>query len=134
MNEFNSQVCTTIEQSKRLLAMGLKSETADMSYYSLNGEVVLTVGIAKVHQEIIKGGKIVDVKQAEITPAWTLHRLIKFLPHVYGEYWELHNSYLWYYNHHKDLAEEFNGDGLYDVIIECLEWLVNNGLFNQDTE
>lgn len=32
MNElkFNSQICTTIEQSKRLLDLGLKPETADM--------------------------------------------------------------------------------------------------------
>ena len=27
---FNSQVCTTREQSERLLALGLKKETADM--------------------------------------------------------------------------------------------------------
>ena len=76
MNEFNSQVCTSVEQSKRLLKMGLKPETADMSYYSLNGDVVLTVGIAKVSQEIIKGGEVVDVKHVEIIPAWSLHRLM----------------------------------------------------------
>ena len=28
---FKSQVCTTIEQSRRLLELGLKKETADMS-------------------------------------------------------------------------------------------------------
>lgn len=28
--KFNSQICTTIEQSKRLLELGLKPETADM--------------------------------------------------------------------------------------------------------
>ena len=27
---FNSQICTTREQSERLLALGLKKETADM--------------------------------------------------------------------------------------------------------
>ena len=32
MQEFTSQVCTTIEQSLRLLEMGLKPETADMVY------------------------------------------------------------------------------------------------------
>lgn len=29
--KFNSQICTTKEQSERLLALGLKRETADMS-------------------------------------------------------------------------------------------------------
>ena len=34
--EFKSQICTTREQSKRLLALGLKPGTADMVYhYSL---------------------------------------------------------------------------------------------------
>ena len=40
---FNSQICTTKEQSERLLALGLKKETADMVYrtfsYVKNGEV-----------------------------------------------------------------------------------------------
>ena len=31
--EFRSQICTTREQSKRLLALGLRKKTADM-YYS----------------------------------------------------------------------------------------------------
>ena len=29
--KFNSQICTTIEQSERLLALGLKKKTADMT-------------------------------------------------------------------------------------------------------
>lgn len=88
MNEikFNSQICTTKEQSQRLLDLGLNPETADMSYYSLNGEVVLTVGIAKVSQEIIKGGKVVDVKHAEIIPAWSLHRLMELLDSPFIEF------------------------------------------------
>ena len=31
--EFKSQICTTREQSERLLALGLKAETADMVHY-----------------------------------------------------------------------------------------------------
>lgn len=30
--EFKSQICTTVEQSDRLLGLGLKPETADMHY------------------------------------------------------------------------------------------------------
>ena len=38
---FNSQVCSSIEQSRRLLALGLKKETADMVWldYSLCPDV-----------------------------------------------------------------------------------------------
>ena len=33
---FNSQICTTREQSERLLALGLKKDTADMYYWYLD--------------------------------------------------------------------------------------------------
>lgn len=33
MNINNTQICTTMEQSKRLLELGLKPETADMLHY-----------------------------------------------------------------------------------------------------
>lgn len=81
MNElkFNSQICTTKEQSQRLLDLGLKPETADMSYYILDNEPVLTIGIAQAYREIIKGGKIVEKQNAEIIPAWSLHRLMEIL-------------------------------------------------------
>ena len=54
---FNSQVATTREQSERLLALGLKKETADMCY--LYGEVL---SLNEVEKEC-------DI------PAWSLHRL-----------------------------------------------------------
>ena len=34
--EFNTQICTTREQSERLLAMGLNPETADMHWHYTN--------------------------------------------------------------------------------------------------
>ena len=71
MNElkFNSQICTTKEQSQRLLDLGLKPETADMSYYVLDYEPVLTIGMAQVYRETLKGGKIVETRNAELIPA-----------------------------------------------------------------
>lgn len=54
--EFNSQICTTIEQSKRLLKLGLKPETADM--YIFDDEVYI--------------GK----PNVDDIPAWSLHRLL----------------------------------------------------------
>ena len=37
--EFKSQICTTREQSKRLLALGLKPGTADMVYHYTKSKV-----------------------------------------------------------------------------------------------
>lgn len=36
---FKSQICTTREQSERLIALGLKKETADCCYY--DGEYLI---------------------------------------------------------------------------------------------
>ena len=70
--EYTSQICTTKEQSERLLALGLKKETADM-VHQLSG-----IGPYKVwaNSEISN----------DFFPAWSLHRLIEIanLP----QYWE----------------------------------------------
>lgn len=62
--EFESQICTTEEQSKRLLAMGLRRETADcvMMYYD-----GWHIGEAEHF----------DFDKDPVEPAWSLHRLIE---------------------------------------------------------
>lgn len=62
--KFNSQICTTEEQSKRLLALGLKRETADcvMMYYD-----GWHIGEAEHF----------DFDKDPVEPAWSLHRLIE---------------------------------------------------------
>lgn len=64
MKKFNSQICTTKEQSRYLLKLGLKPETADMSYY--------------------KGEPCLDPYEEMESPydnmvlaAWSLHRLME---------------------------------------------------------
>lgn len=72
--EFTSQICTTKEQSKRLLALGLKKETADMFHYQWSeGIWGIEARIPYTHNE-------------RMIPAWSLHRLIEIanLP----QYWE----------------------------------------------
>lgn len=72
MNElkFNSQVCTSIEQSQRLLELGLKPETADMAWVCVTKEGltqwVMTLNTPKNEPNI-------DF------PAWSLHRLMEIL-------------------------------------------------------
>lgn len=61
MNEFNSQVCTSVEQSKRLLAMGLKPETADCYNREEDYGYSNWIGKPSLHSDV---------------PAWSLHRLM----------------------------------------------------------
>ena len=72
--EFDSQICTTEEQSKRLLALGLKRETADMHHYKWSE------GYWDIQACPVRGSEPCYI------PAWSLHRLIEIanLP----QYWE----------------------------------------------
>ena len=59
--EFKSQVYTTIEQSKRLIALGIKTETADCCHY------------------YVAGMDDKDVPEDANYPAWSLHRLMEIM-------------------------------------------------------
>lgn len=106
--EFKSQICTTVEQSKRLLGLGLKPGTADMTWkfsYLLKGvpqyDCLAESTWDKVTMEryeqhcfwmnLHEHWKRPDGTQmsseevyAEITkkdiPAWSMHRLIEMMP------------------------------------------------------
>ena len=65
---FNSQVCTSRSQSERLLALGLKKETADMYYEMIaDGELPRIMS----HTSEMDYFQLWD----NILPAWSLHRL-----------------------------------------------------------
>lgn len=121
--EFNSQICTTEEQSKRLLALGLERETADM-YYSENPRLLF-----------IRDNGI--PMEEEDTPAWSLHRLIEML-----NYQVIHNgkkheptiaidgmAYQDVYD--KDPVVGWSGD-FYTDVIDCIEWLITEEYFNKE--
>ena len=127
--KFNSQICTSREQSERLLALGLKKETADIEICCLDGEIRF------IEEE--------DYQDTSITiPAWSLHRLIEMMPnniHKYNNIADLSVSnelvqYRFYdvdYNHDVCL-EHFNDGTLFDNIVDCIEWLIKEGYFNKE--
>ena len=81
---FNSQICTTKEQSQRLLELGLKPETADLNYMAKThwgdnwliskNERYYSLGFG-YHDELRHryNGAV------EVIPAWSLHRLLCML-------------------------------------------------------
>lgn len=80
--KFNSQICTTKEQSERLLALGLKKETADMMFIVLvkdfRGEDVPNAervySLCCWYEETSMS---VGLEKREYIPAWSLHRTSK---------------------------------------------------------
>lgn len=145
MNEFNSQVCTSVEQSKRLLAMGLKPETADMyiTNMSIKGFQYTDpwqIG-SKPYKDAMsfwaeKGIKL-ENENWEIIPAWSLHRLMEMLPNeipMEDYYLILGVSFNCVYYADNEFAEVFQSfDGnTYSCIIKCVEWLIKEGYFNKE--
>ena len=121
--KFNSQICTTREQSERLLALGLKPETADMTHhyisalgsYELKGVEFSRIMHLRelVNKEPILG-KSGDDLYAKDIPAWSLHRLIEILDT---------NPFVFYtnlgYDNVIDQMEEYIRSGFFDT--RCLE-------------
>lgn len=121
--EFNSQVCTTKEQSERLLALGLKKETADMYHYlTSNG-----AGISAMDDNFLPH---MD------TLAWSLHRLIEMMPqwiHTIDGSFKLtiDQGKLVCYREISDEVQTFvfGHTSLYDSIIDTIEKLIKEGYF-----
>lgn len=112
--KFNSQICTTKEQSQRLLDLGLKSETADMCWSS-----ILTIPLSI---------RDIDLKTAaeelkfDIIPAWSLHRLLEMICNKGCE-----EHYYFYFSIDYDSMED-----VYDSIIEAIEGHIKDKFFNKE--
>ena len=130
MKEFNSQICTTREQSERLLALGLKKETADMCWWD-NGYGSCAIISRPAEKE--------DGEYGKVLPAWSLHRLIELCPYVIKSLPALHltmsSDSVFYCT--EDNNEEYEKPfsrytNMYDNYIECIEWLIKEGYFNKE--
>ena len=136
MKEFNSQICTSREQSERLLALGLKKETADCGiYYSeLAGCDRM---FAKIETEF----------EADEIPAWSLGRLLEMLPSpiklkddlpTFHPYAFLGLSQVSVKYHWRDYDEEernlvgFYGNGFFAAVVDAIEWLIKEGYFPKE--
>lgn len=73
--EFESQMCTNMEQSERLLALGLKKETADMCWTLRNSD--REGNEYSVKYMSIGQGEYHSMHPNWYIPAWSLHRLIE---------------------------------------------------------
>ena len=119
MNElkFNSQICTTKEQSQRLLDLGLKPETADM-------ELIHNI-FSNTYEPLPKA--FPTANKCEI-PAWSLHRLIEMCNKTQS--WMIISIYNNEVTVDGALFDVF--DNTYDNLISAIECLIKEGYFNKE--
>ena len=131
MNEFNfnSQICTDKNQSERLLALGLKKETADM-FIGINWGNELAYDN--------NGGYTGNLDTT--FPAWSLHRLIELCSQQIcigkRKYFHtlhlINNEYVAYIDDIGDAYQYHDERDLYNSLIRCIEWLIKEGYFNKE--
>ena len=130
MEKFNSQICTTREQSERLLALGLRKETADMG-------IIEGIEIDVIEVDWQEHSRHNSTPNFVNLPAWSLHRLIEMMPNKIDALTKRHYYRVQYYN---SIAYEFGDysiarfrrENIYDNIIDCIEWLIKEGYFNKE--
>ena len=126
--KFNSQICTTREQSERLLALGLRKETADMCHtpFRSNGDGTLDY---TEHCSLPLGKDI---------PAWSLHRMMSLLPRSirtgrnYYDIVIVQNEFVRLADDLGDTYKYFDKDNLYEGLLDCIEWLIKEGYFPKE--
>lgn len=99
MIKFTSQICTTVEQSNKLIEIGLNPKTADMVYRN-------EIFDGKNYTILSPINKMPPLSQD--TPAWSLHRLIEII--------------IMMYDAHDDTYCVTWGDDVFDKIIYDIQW------------
>lgn len=120
--KFNSAVCTTKEQSQRLLNLGLKPETADMYITNMSNKglnytddyQIGSISFERVMSFWKEKGLKLGNTAWEIIPAWSLHRLIKL-------YKDVEDTSMW-------SLENVN----YNRLIQCISLAIKHGAFNKE--
>ena len=128
--EFTSQICTTKEQSERLIALGLKKETADMCWTTIT---LYGTPVTYSAQEVWLDYSIIsDIH----FPAWSLHRLIEMLNYQVIHHGKKYEPVIAIDGMaYQDVCDDdpivgWSGD-LYTDVIDCIEWLITEGCFKK---
>lgn len=142
--EFKSQICTTREQSEKLLALGLKKETADMVYHYQNSRSEAMRWELRPHPPTLRHTTHLNVDKLNVfkhkkpdgsimtgqeyfkelwgkdIPAWSLHRLMEIVMKGDKLGCITHNI------HQNNVAT------YYELVISSIEHLIKIDEFNKD--
>lgn len=142
---FKSQICTTRQSSERLLALGLKKETADMTIHIKDDDGWYVTAESFCEWEDDRNTFPCLEEPEPIVPAWSLHRLIEILPLLlrkgdnYSLIFDIHRDWVAYMayasgerNPYNRYLWESQNTNIYDALIDCIEWLIKEGYFSKE--
>lgn len=118
----NNPICTSVEQSQRLIGLGLDVNTADLHYIlRRNGEPRLALFASNIPEGMLNN-----------LPAWSLSALINQLPQfITAENTDyclmMTSDRIVYWNPNKDNLFETTQDNLLEAVVETLAWLTEKG-------
>ena len=138
---FNTQVCTTREQSNRLLALGVKKETADCRWVgcvkdSKGNDIPTKKQVWFIKASSDESAMTCGFTRYDFIPAWSLHRLMSLCPSYIGAFdFTLSHGYVEYVmwndcgNYVKRLMSV---NSPFDGMIDCIERLIKEGNINKE--
>ena len=120
---FKSSICTSREQSERLLALGLKKETADMFWWDNE------YGYCAI---ISRPAEKEDGEYDKVIPAWSLHRLIELALCDVEMNIFISKRCFWINKPHLSPTRTDLEGGVFDGMIDYIKWLIKEGYFNKE--
>lgn len=135
-----NKICTSIEQSKKLIELGIDINTADLTILDLpiqGGDRFKYISI-KLPNDTFPS--ITDGKSEKV-PAWSLSALIQVLPITIVDSWTDYclmldikakmPRYVKYGDvYHPEFPWDFKKQSLLDSVVESIFWLHNNNYLN----
>ena len=126
---FKSQISTTREQSQRLLDLGVRPETADCYLECAPSGKDFTYIIQSYNADVFK--------MSNVTPSWSLARLLEMMPQYIDEREEvllmIEPPLIVYYDTRYKGQQHFTTyPNIFDNCIAMIDWLIWNGYFSKD--
>ena len=136
--EFKSAICTSVEQSKRLLALGLKKETADMVYHYQKSRIETMQWELRPHPPTLRHTTHLNVDKLNVfkhkRPDGSIMTGEEYFEELWGQdipAWSLHRL-LFLYNQDYTIKELYNGEEVYDMLICAIQIAIEDGEFNEE--
>ena len=125
---FKSPISTTRELSERLLALGLKRETADCYIECAPSGKDFTYIRQPYNEDIFKRNNII--------PSWSLARLLEMMPQYIDEREEVllmiePPLVIYYDTRYKGQQHFTTNPNIFYNCVSMIDWLIRNGRFNK---